>query len=482
MNPGIRSRTIRGIGAMSILQVVGAAANFVTLIALARLLSPRDFGVAAVASLVTGFIGTFGDFGLGPAVIQRTTEVEKALYTANTLRAVITTSMFAITIVIAAVAAGAFSAPEATDPIRVVSILFLLNGALFIPQTRLTKEMKFGIILKAALASSLVSAAVSIGMAFLGFGYWTIIIASLIAAAVNLGALWFLARWRIAIVYDARIARELLGYGKHLFVATIFTFFVLNIDNTGVAILLGPVFLGYYALAFKWANVPVNFLSKVAAQVMTPAYVLLRDAPDRLRKAYLETVQLITVVSLPVYLGLFVLADEFVTFALGPDWLPIVAPLRILCLMGVFRGIAEPGAYLFMATGDSRLVSLSTGLHLLFLGALLLPGLVLAGISGAAWAVAIAYALNLAVVQHFVRRVLCVGWRDIGRLLRSLLPAGVAMVLIMLALKVAFTPSVVLFLAAVGIGLAAYLVVIRFLEGDLMARYVSQVLQARRGA
>ncbi len=467
---------------MTILQVVGAAANFVTLVMLARLLTPRDFGVAAIAALVAAFVATFGDFGLGPAVIQRTTEVEKALYTANTLRAAVTTSMFGITIVIAAVAAGVFSAPEATDPIRVVSILFLLNGALFIPQTRLTKEMKFGIILKAALVSSLVSAAVSIGMAALGFGYWTIIIASLIAATVNLGVLWFLAPWRIALVYDARIARELLAYGKHLFLTTIFTFFVLNIDNAGVAILLGPVFLGYYALAFKWANVPVNFLSKVAAQVMTPAYVMLRDAPDRLRKAYLETVQLITVVSLPVYLGLFVLADEFVTFALGSDWLPIVAPMRILCLMGIFRGIAEPGGYLFMATGDSRLVSISTGLHLLFLGVLILPGLVLAGISGAAWAVAIAYAANLAIVQHFVRVLLGVSWKTMGRLLRNLLPAGVSMVLIMLALKVTFAPSVVLFLVAVGVGLAAYLVVIRVLEGDLMARYIRQILQARRGA
>lgn len=473
---------------MSILQVIGASLNFLTLIALARLLTPEDFGVAAVASLATGLIGTFGDFGLGAAVIQRTTEVEEALYTANTLRVVISTTMFMISISIAGFAASLLTTPAATGPIQVASILFVLNGAMFIPQTRLSKEMKFGIILKAALIASLVSAIISVVLAYFGFGYWTIIIASLVAAGVNLGAFWVLSPWRITIRFNRRIARELIAYGKHLFLTTIFTFFVLNIDDAGVVVLFGGAALGLYAFAYKWANVPVNFLSRVVSQVMTPAYVLLRDAPERLRRGYLETVQLLMVVSLPIYLGLIVLAEGFVDFILGTTWAPIVTPLRVLCLMGILRGLSEPGAYLFMATGDSKLVSLSTGLHLLFLAALLVPGLlvgamygVVGALSGAAWAVAIAYMGNLVVVSHFVNRILHVSWRDLALLLRSLLPAGLAMIGTLVAIEVSFTPSLLLFLIEIGVGLVAYLVVLMAMEGNIISRYLSQILDARQG-
>ncbi len=351
---------------------------------------------------------------------------------------------------------------------------------MFIPQTRLSKELKFGVIFKAALLSSFVSAAVSVGLALSGFGYWTIILASLVAAAVNLGALWILAPWRITIQYDRRIARELVSYGKHLFLTTIFTFFVLNIDNAGVAYLLGTAALGYYALAFKWANVPVNFLSRVAAQVMTPTYVLLRESLDRLRKGYLETVKMITIVSLPVYVGLLVMADEFVSLALGPTWLPIVLALRILCVMGILRGLTEPGAYLFMAIGKSRLVAVSTGVHLAILAILLAPGLYYGGIAGAAAAVAVAYGLNAIIVQRFVNREIGTRWSDLWHLVRNLVLGGLAMAASLFTLRILFPASAVLFLASISASLGVYLLLLRTLEGNLFADYLRQILGARR--
>ena len=476
----VRRRAVRGIGAMAVLQMLGAAATFLTLLALARLLTPRDFGLAALAALVTGIVGTFGDFGLGPAVIQRTDRVDEALYTAGTLRLMIAIALLAITVSVAPLAAVFFSAREATDAIRVAAVLFVLNGAAFIPLTRLTKELRFGVVLRAAATSAVVSAVVSVSLAWLGFGYWSIIIASVVAALVNLGAFWIQSPWELRFALDRRLARDLIRYGKHLFLMNVFVFFIFNVDNAAIAYSLGPTMLGFYALAFKWANVPVNFLSKVAAQVMMPTYVLLKDSPDRLKKGYFETILMVNAVSWPVYIGLFILAGDFVEIVLGPVWLPIVTPLRILCGLGILRGLTEPGGYLFLATGRSDFVSLTAGLHAASLIAFLIPGIVYGGIVGVAASVVGAYVINAILVQHLVRRSLGVGWIDVGRKVRGLLGAGSGMAILLLVLSVMLPSSLIAFLLAAAAGLILYLGLWHLLERGMLSRYVREILEGSR--
>jgi len=477
----VRARAVRGLGAMAILQIVGAAINLLTLIILARLLVPRDFGFAAVAALVTGIVGIAGDFGLGPAVIQRKDRTEEALYTASTIRIVIAFILFAVTFVFAPYAAAFFSAAETTDAIRLVASLFLLNSAAFIPVTRLQKDLKFGVILRASTASALASAVTSISLAYAGFGFWSIIIASVVAAVVLLGAYWLQSPWKLRIVFDRSLATDLIRYGRHLFLMNLFVFFILNIDSAAIARSLGAVALGFYALAYKWANVPVNFLSKVAAQVMMPTYVLLRDSPERLRKGYFETILMINAASWPVYIGLLILADDFVEIVLGPVWLPIVLPMRILCVMGMLRGIAEPGVYTFMATGRSHLVSMTTGLHAGVFVVLLVPGLLYGGIVGVAASVAAAYAVNLVLVQHRVNRFLGVRWGELANSVRPLVGAGAGMALFLVGLHLILPTSLAGFFLTVSAGLAVYLALLRLLEKGMLSRYLRQILDAARG-
>ena len=478
----VRLRAVRGLSTMALLHMLGAAVTFLTLLALARLLTPKDFGLAAVAALVTGIVGTFGDFGLGPAVIQRTDRVEEALYTAGTLRLLVAIVLMVITMAVAPFAAVLFSAAEATNAIRVAALLFVLNGAAFIPLTRLSKQLRFGIILRAAATSAVVSGAISVSLAFLGFGYWSIIIASVAAALVNLAAFWILSPWRLRLVLDRNLARDLFRYGKHLFLMNIFVFFIFNVDNAAIAYSLGPAVLGFYTLSFKWANVPVNFLSKVAAQVMMPTYVLLKDSQDRLTKGYFETILMVNAVSWPVYIGLFFLAEEFVEIALGSVWLPIEPPLRILCGLGILRGITEPGSYLFLATGRSDFVSFTTGLHALSLAVLLFPGLYYGGIVGVAASVVVSYVVNAILVQRLLKRTIGVGWIRVGIMLRGLLGAGLGMASLLVALRLVLPSSLITFFVAGTGGLTVYLGLLHVLEPGMFSRYLRQVLDARRGA
>lgn len=476
----VRMRIVRGLGTMATLQVLGAILNFVTLVVLARLLSPQDFGIVAIASLVTGLVGTFGDFGLGPAVIQRQDRVTEALYTANTMFLGISIGLFATAVLIAPAAAGFFSAPDSVDAIRLAAVLFILNSVAFMPTTRLRKELKFGVLLQAYAISSAVSAAVSISLAYLHFSFWSIIVASLVAGGVNIVVFVIRTPWKFSLSFDRKIARDILDYGKHMFLMNVFVFFILNADSAFVAYSLGTVAVGFYALAYKWANVPVNFLSKVTAQVMTPAYVLLRDSQDRLRKGYLETVLMVASVSIPVYVALLLVADDFVAIALGSQWLPIVWPLRILCVLGLVRGVAEPGGYLFLSTGRSRLMSWTTGIHLIAVVVFLVPGAIVGSLSGIAAAVALAYIVNAVVIQRYVRRLVGVSWADIVLILRGPFVAAAGMVLVMLAIVSVPLPPELHFFVAVGVGGISYLVLLRMFGGGILTRYLREVIAAIR--
>ncbi|MFQ6060653.1 MAG: oligosaccharide flippase family protein, partial [Thermoplasmata archaeon] len=186
----LRARTVRNIGIVAFLQVFATAVNTVTLIILARLLTPFDFGIVGIVSFVLGIIGQFSDFGLGPAVIQRRKEVEEALYTGGAMRIMIALVLFIVTFFLAPYAAMLFRTAEVTWVIRIAAVMFFLNSAGFVSTNRLTKELEFGRLAYVTVVLSVVSASTSITLAWLGFSYWSMIFGPMVGTVASLVALY----------------------------------------------------------------------------------------------------------------------------------------------------------------------------------------------------------------------------------------------------------------------------------------------------
>jgi O-antigen/teichoic acid export membrane protein len=466
----LRVRTVRNIGIVAILQILASTVNAITLIVLARLLLPYDFGIVGIAAVVLGIIAQFSDFGLGPAVIQRQTDIEEALYTGGALRILIALALFITAFLTADVAAWIYQTGEVANVIRVSALMFFLTSAGFVSTTRLTKELKFGRLAIVTAVTSIVSASASISIAWFLRSYWAMIIGPIIGSSVGLIALYLVCPWKARFRIDRRIARELFVYGKHVFLMLFLVFLIFHLDDAFVGAFLGITVLGYYYVAYRWSSYIANFLTKLVYRVMFPTYSLIQEQPDKLKRGYLETLDLLSLTSFPLYLALVVVAPEFIELLLGDQWMPAVLSLQILCFFGLMRTLTEPAGNVFLAIGKSKILSLTNSLNLIILLVFIFPALGFS-IEGVSLLIVMMYLSHMIILWWFITKNMDVTFSEIGETFRGPLLASTLMFIAMLMVKVLLTGALLTFVATLLVGVGVYLAVILAYEGDRIKYY-----------
>jgi PST family polysaccharide transporter/lipopolysaccharide exporter len=467
----LRDRTARNIGIVAVLQVFATAVNAITLIVLANLLTPYDFGIVGIAGFVLGIIGQFSDFGLGPAVIQRQKDTEEAHYTGGAIRILIALALFIFAFLTADVAAWIFNSDEVVNVIRVSAVMFFLTSAGFVSTTRLTKELKFGKLAIVTVVISLVSASSSLTIAWITRTYWAMIVGPIIGTSIGLIALYIVSPWKARFHIDRRIAKELLGYGKHIFLMLFFVFLIFHLDDAFVGAFLGLTVLGYYFVAYKWSSFFANFLVKLVYKVMFPTYSQIQEAPSKLKRGYLETLEMLSLAAFPLYLALVVLAPEFVSMLLGDKWLPAVLSLQILCFFGLARTLTEPAGNMFMATGKARVLSMTNLLNFIIIAIFIYPATVSFGIEGVSFLVVMMLFSHMIILWWLVTKNFDISFGEIGETFRGPMLSSILMFTAMLILKSMLGPGLVPFLATLALGGVVYVGVIYRYEGERIKYY-----------
>jgi PST family polysaccharide transporter/lipopolysaccharide exporter len=471
----LRAKTARNIGIVAVLQVTASAVSAITLIVLARLLTPWDFGVVAIAGFVLGIISQFSDFGFGPAVIQRQTDVEEALYTGGALRILVALVLFISAFLTADVAAWIFGTVEVVAVIRVSALMFFLTSAGFVSTTRLTKDLRFGKLAIVSVVISLVSASTSIAFAWFWPSYWAMVIGPIIGSSVGLIALYLVCPWKMRFKIDWRIAKELFAYGKYVLLMAFLVFMIFHLDDAFVGAFLGLTVLGYYYVAYRWSSFFAKFLTKLVYRVMFPTYAQIQKQPAKLKRGYIQTLDLLSLASFPLYFALIIVAPEFVTFLLGDQWMPAVLSLQILCFFGVMRTLTEPAGNVFLAIGKSKLLSMTNLLNLIILVIFIYPATVYYGIEGVSFLMVMMYMSHIIILWWLITKNIDVTFSEIGDTFRGPMLSSILMFIAMLLTKTVLGPGAIGFVLTVLIGMVTYLVVIYACEGDRIRYYWREI-------
>jgi len=379
----LKELTIRNVSIVMFIKVINSFLNVITLAILARLLFPSDFGIVVIGMLVVAIFVEINELGIRAAVIHRTDKIEEALHTGAILRLMVTMPFLALIVITAPQFAGFFGVPEASTVIRILSIVLIINTFGFIPTTRLTKELQFRKLAYPTLARNITSVVLSVVLAFLGFSYWSLVYGTVVGAIVWLIALYAVCPWKIKLLFDKTVAKEILHYSKYIYVAQIFVFVAFNIDDAVIGRVLGVVLLGFYAIAYSWGTLPgktVRFIH----EVMFPTYSKMKDNIARLKRGYLTTLRYISTATFPMAFGLLVIASEFVILVLHKKWEPSILPLQILCLYGITDSINLPSGSLILALGKTSIAAKQTAFCTLILVILIYPGVITMGLAGAA--------------------------------------------------------------------------------------------------
>ena len=354
---GLRRKVLSGLGWKILSQIVAQGSRTVVGIALAHLLTPREFGLAAMALVFTGIASIFTDLSLGAALVQQPTITEDDRSTVfwTTLGAGV--AMTAVGIGLAPVAALFFSTPAVKPLFAATAGLAFLSAIAVTQMALLTREMNFRSLELREMVSTVIGAAAGIGMAFAGAGAWAIVGQALCTAAISAVLVWRLTPWRPTRRYSRASLRTLGSFGGKTLAARLMGYANMNTDNLLIGRYRGQHALGVYAVAYNVMFLPMGRIAAPIQQVLYPAFVKLQDDPTRLGRAWVRGNALVTAVIVPVFLGTLVVAPDFVPVVLGSKWHEAVPVLQLLSLAGavhsfqtlnwsVLQAIGRPGLLL----------------------------------------------------------------------------------------------------------------------------------------
>jgi O-antigen/teichoic acid export membrane protein len=406
----LRARVIEGVVWLTATRLSGQIITWIITVIVVRLLSPEDYGLMGMAVLFTGVLYLFNEIGLGAAIVQRTDLSAQQLSDLRWVIVAVNVALFAVLLPLAPPVAAYFGEPKLVAIIRVLAIAFLLNGIGVPSASILQREMAFKEKAAAEIAGNLAAGVSTLVLAVLGYGVWSLVFGSLILRLVTT-VLYCVYR---PPVFNRSFSLRNVGlftnFGFHVTASRFLWYVYSTADMAIIGKVLGSTQLGYYSLAFQYSSLPLEKFVTILNEIAFPSFSSVQHDTATLQRHYLKLVNFVALVTFPMFIGLSLVADSAVVVFLGARWLPVVLPLRILCVVLCFRAIETIHAPLAMAKGRPQVVLGNT-----MLGAIVLPpsfyiGARYAGIEGVALAWLLTRPFLFGIVTARTLRVVELGW------------------------------------------------------------------------
>ncbi len=460
---------IRGIGVLK-------------MIILARILSPHDFGIIGAALLAMNCLGVFSDVGIGAALIQKKQIDREDLDTAWTMTIVRGIVLFGLLFASAGPLAAYFAQPALKTVFRVIAVCFILEGFANIGVMFFQRDIDFKQKVKLDVVSDFTGTISGVLLALVFKDFWALVYSTVIWRLIYFVLSYKLHPYRPRLCWDRKRAARLIHFGKHVFWISIVTFVVTNGDDALVGKLLGLDLLGYYTMAYAIANLPVTSICETLGRISFPFYSQIQDDRSRVTASFQKVFETALIILLPLTAMILLLAEDFIVLFLGDRWLAMAGVLKILCLLGLFRGLSNVIAPVHLAVNRPDIQSRNKAMGLMVFLLLIYPLTTRWGLLGAGWAVTAAYLVGLIMDVEALARLLDDVPQMVYTALRCPLAATTGMVLSALlsgSISKGLDPLLHFILSGFAAVAAFLLIAVRMNHGVIMNVYNQMVSKSR---
>lgn len=343
----IKKHAIKSVKWAALGEIASRSIQPIVTLILARLLTPADFGVVGVAMIAIGLAQIFQDFGLGKTLIQRETEVEKSativFWTNLTLSIVIYLIIFLSTPLLSKF----FHEPKVIDVLRILCLQILLFSLVTVHQALFQRNFQFKQLFFIRLFSAAVPGLVSIPMALAGYGVWSLVFGTLTGAVVQVFLFWKFSSWRPRLSYDFQLAKQLFGFSTWVVAEAFLGWLIVWGDSIVLGHFLGVKELGVYRVGIIFLMIVFGIFFNPILPVAYSAFSRLQNNQEELKQSFLKMTKLIASISLPLGVGLAILAQPISSIIFGQKWQGIEIVIAIIGFMhaiGWFVGI-NPEVY-----------------------------------------------------------------------------------------------------------------------------------------
>lgn len=322
-----------------------------TTLVLARLLTPHDFGLVGFAMILIGAFTLLQDLGVPQAIIYSQRDNQAIAGTALTINVFAAILLFGLTALAAPYLAALDGEPGLTPVVTALALGLVISSIGSVQNAVMMKKLAFRAKFLPDVVPLVVSGVVSISLAVLGYGVWSLVYGYLAKCITTTLLLWALSDVRCRPGFERTIASDLLHYGLHVSFATILGFMVMNIDYFIIGYRLSSTDLGIYTMAFVFASLPSTAIGQVVARTVFPAYSRIRHDSAALIAMFSRVFHLVSLLSIALGISIYVCAPSYIPMVLGTRWHGVIEPLQWLIAFGVLRSIEFTVTPIYRALG-----------------------------------------------------------------------------------------------------------------------------------
>ncbi len=454
--PSLTARVVKGGTWVFAGKIAGRGLTMVKILVLARLLAPEDFGLFGIAMLAMATIGTFTKTGFDAALVQRRDDARAHLDTAWTVQ-IIRGLVLAFLLFAAAPLVGwFFEEPRAISLLRVLCLSKVVGAFKNIGIIYWRKEIEFHKQVIYSFATSFVTTAIGITLAFALRNVWALVWASLGGSITEIVLSYAMHPYRPRINWNTEQARELFGFGRWVLGSSVLIFFITHGDDAFLAKVLGVTALGIYQLAYRISNLAATEITHTLSSVLFPAYSKLQEDQPRFRNVYLRALATTLLFSAPMAAGTAAAAPLVVPVLLGPQWAASIVPIQILAAYGFCRSWAATVGPVFYASGQPKEQTRVAVIQLVVLAILIWPLTAAFRVPGTCLAVTMSMMTALLYSQKQVANILSCNAIQLLRSVGAPVVASAATGAVVSLLAYTLPASAIALTIVVLVGIVAY--------------------------
>lgn len=355
MSDSLKKKTLHGILWSGVERFSVQGVQFVIMIIMARLLSPKDYGLIGMLAIFLAVAQSLIDSGFSQALIRKENRTEIDNSTVFYFNILVGVGLYFILFLLAPFISEFYNTPELTHIMRVVCLSVVINSLAVVQRALLTIKIDFKTQAKASFTAATISGIIGIWMAYHSYGVWALVCQQLLNFTINTMLLWLISGWRPILAYSWCSFRELFSFGSKMLASGLLDTLYRNIYPIVIGKLFSATSLGYYTRAQHFSDFPSSNITGVLQRVTYPVLCKIQDDDIRLANVYRRFLKLSAFLIFPLMMGLAALAHPFIKVSIGEQWEFSAELLQIICFSMLWYPIHAINLNLLQVKGRSDL-------------------------------------------------------------------------------------------------------------------------------
>ena len=350
----LKHQLFSGVFYTALAKYSGIGVSLVVAGVLARLISPDDFGVMAVATVIIAFFNLFTDVGLSPAIIQHKTLTGENL--SDLFSFTVWTGIgLALLFAAASWPIAAYYDREILRPLcQLLAVNLFFASATIVPNALFYRNKEFKFIALRSFVIQIATGTAAVVVALCGAGLYALIIGPILSGILIFAVSIRRYPQRLKFTLGLDVLRRIFSSSAYQFLFNVINYFSRNLDKLLIGKYMGMSDLGYYEKSYRLMMLPLQNITQVITPVMHPIFSDFQDDKGKLATSYERILRFLAFIGLPLSVLLFFTAEEVTLIIFGDQWLPSVPVFRILSLSVGIQIILSSSGSIFQAAGDTK--------------------------------------------------------------------------------------------------------------------------------